>query len=108
MIAFGISEFRRIQRFDGLPEQGETMLIACRAWSRFNIGERLAAHIAAGGCGCKIPCDGRKQSERVLPRKIAVGVTGNHIIDAFVPYRRARGRIMTSVIDGLRGLTVRT
>ena len=84
------------------------MLIACCAWSRFNIGERLAAHIAAGGCGCKIPCDGRKQGERVLPRKIALGMTGNHIIDAFVPYRRARGRIMASVIGCLRGFTVRT
>ena len=84
------------------------MLIACRAWSRFNVGERLAAHIAAGGCGCEIPCDGCKQSERVLPRKIALGVTGNHIIDAFVPYRRAHGRIMTSMIGFFRGLAVRT
>ena len=51
------------------------MLVAGRARCRFNIGERLIAHVAAGGRGDEISGDRCEQGERFLSSEIAVGMT---------------------------------
>ncbi len=71
---------------------------------RFNIGERLIAHVAAGGRGDEISGDRCEQGERFLSSEIAVGMTVHHIVDAFMPYRRARRCVVTSAIGFLRWL----
>lgn len=80
------------------------MLVAGRARCRFNIGERLIAHVAAGGRGDEISGDRCEQGERFLSSEIAVGMTVHHIVDAFMPYRRARRCVVTSAIGFLRWL----